>query len=137
MAEYLLDTNHLSYLQQQHLTVLHHLAALLPGDRVLTSVVNVGELLRGVYLLPEGRRRRELLQRCNQVISRMDETLLVDIAAAEKYAEIGAMLHIKGRPIPVNDIWVAAVALARRAVLVTNDAHFSHVDSLQVENWTR
>ena len=58
MAVYLLDTDHLSYMQNRHPRVVNHLAAFSSGDQVVTSVINTGELLRGMYVLPEGRRRR-------------------------------------------------------------------------------
>jgi len=98
-------------------------------------VVSVGEVLRGVYLLPKSRRRTQLLKLYREVLGRMGEVLPVSEPAAERFAVVGAALTRKGSPIPVNDIWVAAVALARNAVLVTNDAHFSHVEGLGVENW--
>lgn len=135
--EYLLDTNHLSYLEERHVQAVGHLAALLPQDRLLTSVVNVAELLRGVYLLPEGRRRRQLLNQCHQIVQQMDEILPVSLMVAETYAKIDAVLQRKGTPIPPNDLWIAAVALTRGAVLVTNDDHFARVEGLTLENWTR
>ena len=52
-------------------------------------------------------------------------------------AETDVALRRKGRPIPINDVWIASVALVRRAILVTNDEHFASVDGLTVENWTR
>jgi tRNA(fMet)-specific endonuclease VapC len=137
VTEYLLDTNHLSYLQQKDSYVVDHLYSLLPGDRLLTCTINVGELLGGALLLPEGSRQRNLLAQCYEVIARMDEILPVDLAAAEKYAEIDAALRHKGRPLPVNDVWIAAVTVVRGATLVTNDAHFAYVDGLITENWTR
>ncbi len=53
MPEYLLDTDHLSYLQEGHPGVIKQLALLASEDRVFTSVVGVAELLRGVYCAPE------------------------------------------------------------------------------------
>lgn len=137
MAEFLLDTDHLSYVQEAHPKVVQRLSTLSSGDRVFTSVVGVAELLRGVYLLPKGRRRQELLKLYWQVIGRMEEILPMTQAVAERFAEIEAKLRQKGKPIPVNDVWVAALAVERGAVLVTNDAHFAHVEPLRVENWTR
>ena len=137
MTEYLLDTNLLSYLQERHPKVLRRLAAVPIDDLVVTSVVGVAELLRGVYLLPESRRRRELLELYHQVIQQMDEVLPITRVVAEEFAHIDAALHKYGRPIPVNDVWVAALAAARGAVLVTNDEHFSRVDGLRIEDWTR
>ena len=136
MATYLLDTDHLSYLQERHPRVIARLGALHSGDRVLTSVVAVAELLRGVWLLPRSRRQRALLALYGQVIASMDEVLPLDRAVAEKFAQIDATLRKKGRPIPVNDVWVAAVSVVKGTVLVSADAHYSYVDRLQLENWT-
>ena len=134
--EYLLDTDHLSYLQERHRGVVNRLAALAPQDRVLTSVVGVAELLRGACLLPKGRRQRELIALYQEVVGQMEEILPLTPAVAEKFAEIEAKLRRKGKPIPVNDVWVAALALVRKAVLVTNDEHFARVDNLHLQNWT-
>ncbi|MBN1864741.1 MAG: PIN domain-containing protein, partial [Victivallales bacterium] len=38
----------------------------------------------------------------------------------------------KGAPVPVNDIWIAAQAIERGAVVVTNDRHFSNIAGLRV-----
>ena len=135
--EYLLDTNHLSYLQERHPRVLERVAALFARDRLLAAAVSAAELLRGVYLLPEGRRRQPLAEEYHQVVRRMDEIVPITLSVAEAYAGIDVALRRKGRPIPVNDVWVAAAALTRDAVLVTNDDHFAHVDALVLENWTR
>lgn len=137
MAEYLLDTDHFSYVQEGDLKVVERLTALPPTDRVFTSVVNVAELLRGVYLLPKSRRQRELIELYHQVIGQMEEILPITLTVAEKFAEIEVKLRKKGKPIPVNDVWMAALALVRGAVLVTNDEHFTYVDDLNIENWTR
>ena len=135
MATYLLDADHLAYLQKRHPRVIAHLGALHSGDRVLTSVVAVAELLRGVWLLPRSRRQRELLDLYGQVIASMDEVLPLDRPVAEKFAQIDAALRRKGRPIPINDIWVAAVSVVKGTVLVSADAHYSFVDHLRLENW--
>ncbi|MEH1952479.1 MAG: PIN domain-containing protein [Nostoc sp.] len=44
-------------------------------------------------------------------------------------------LKRKDRPIPENDIWIAAQCLERGWTLVTNDEHFNYVDNLIVEHW--
>ena len=137
MATYLLDTDHLSYVQERHPRVLARLGSVRSEDRLLTSVIGIGELLKGVYLLPNGKRRRELLSLYHRAIEDMDEILPISRPVAEKFAEIDATLRRTGRPIPVNDLWVAAVALLEDAVLVTGDEHFSYVGGLKTENWTR
>ncbi len=137
MVEYLLDTDHLSYLQKHHPGVIRHITRLSLEDRLLTSVVSIGELLVGVYLLPKGSRQRELFAMYHRLLEQLPVILPVTESVAQKFAEIGAKLRKTGRPIPSNDIWIAAVALNRGAVLVTNDTHFQHIEGLKVENWTR
>ncbi len=41
------------------------------------------------------------------------------------------------KPIPDNDIWIAATARQHDLVLITRDAHFGHVPDLTVEAWQR
>lgn len=53
--------------------------------------------------------------------------------AAEHYAEIRLTLKQKGRPIPDNDMWIAAICRAHDATLLTFDRHFAEVPGLQVQ----
>ena len=45
------------------------------------------------------------------------------------------MLKRKGRPIPMNDIWIAAQCLEKGWILVTDDTDFDYVDGLVLEHW--
>lgn len=49
------------------------------------------------------------------------------------YGEMKFALRKKGRPIPDNDMWIAAVAQQHRLKLVSRDSHFTHIDGLDVE----
>ena len=53
---------------------------------------------------------------------------------ADRYSRIVASLRSKGRPIPTNDIWIAAHAMETGADLVSADCHFEHVDGIA---WVR
>jgi tRNA(fMet)-specific endonuclease VapC len=44
-------------------------------------------------------------------------------------------LRLKGRPIPENDLWIAAIALKHDLVVATQDAYFEEIDNLKVERW--
>ena len=44
-------------------------------------------------------------------------------------------LRQKGRPIPENDIWIAAIAREHKLVLATRDKHFDQVEGLKVDKW--
>jgi len=61
--------------------------------------------------------------------------LAVDLSIAQQYAQVRKHLKIKGKPIPENDIWIAATAHAHGLKLITRDQHFAHIDLLNVEFW--
>lgn len=46
------------------------------------------------------------------------------------YAELFGTLKRKGTPIPINDVWIAAVALEHGAILYSRDSHFSQIEGL-------
>jgi tRNA(fMet)-specific endonuclease VapC len=56
-----------------------------------------------------------------------------DQATAQIYGEIKAGLRKKGRPLPDNDIWIAAQAIQHSGIIVSRDRHFREVEGLQVE----
>jgi len=51
------------------------------------------------------------------------------------YTQTRSILKRKGRPIPDNDIWIAAQCLEHNWGIVTDDQHFVYVDGLIVERW--
>ena len=51
---------------------------------------------------------------------------------AKRYGEILHLLLSKGRPIPTNDIWLAAQAQELGATLVTSDSHFKEIPLLDM-----
>ena len=61
--------------------------------------------------------------------------LACDTETARRYGKIKELLRAGGRPIPENDIWMAAIALQHNLILVTRDAHFEAVDGLRLAAW--
>jgi tRNA(fMet)-specific endonuclease VapC len=55
-----------------------------------------------------------------------------DLTTARIYGTIRQELQSKGRPIPINDIWIAAVARQYDLTLMTRDAHFNNVPGLRL-----
>lgn len=53
-----------------------------------------------------------------------------DRDTAEFYAQIFNKLKEKGKPIPTNDIWIAASAMQNGLALFSRDSHFSHIEGL-------
>lgn len=70
-----------------------------------------------------------------QKLTEYYNVLGVDSDTAFHYGRIKAELRKKGRPVPENDIWIAAIALQHKLTLVTRDAHFNEVRELGVESW--
>jgi len=59
----------------------------------------------------------------------------VSIAYADEqtthhYARIFVQLRRQGTPIPVNDMWVAAIAIQHDLVLFARDRHFDHLPQI-------
>jgi len=46
------------------------------------------------------------------------------------YADIYAALRKKGRPIPTNDLWIAALTWQHNLVLFARDSDFDHIPQL-------
>ena len=61
--------------------------------------------------------------------------LACDGDTARYYGEIKAGLRARGRPIPENDIWIAAISRQHNLTLVSRDTHFGEVNNLIVETW--
>jgi len=54
---------------------------------------------------------------------------------SEHYAEVRAELKSAGRPIPSNDVWIAALARQHGYALVSRDEHFQAVRGLDLLTW--
>ena len=61
--------------------------------------------------------------------------LLPSEGTSDIYARVGADLRRKGRNIPSNDLWIAAMALEYDLPLFAHDIHFSYVPGLTVLPW--
>ena len=58
-----------------------------------------------------------------------------DEDTAVEYGRIKTELRRKGRPIPENDIWIAAIAAQYQLELLSNDEHFDDVHGLNRKSW--
>jgi len=123
----LLDTNAYSALKRGHEGV----ASLVRGsDEVLLSTVVAGELLYGFR---NGARFASNRRDFDAFLASPYVTLVpVSMATADRFSRIVLGLRAKGRPIPTNDIWIAAQAMETGAELVSLDRHFDAVDGLAI-----
>ena len=102
-----------------------------PAELALCSIVRA-ELLWGAR---NSQRADENLERV-RLFAEPLIPLAFDDDCAEHYAVIRADLSARGTPIGPNDTLIAAIALARNAVLVTrNQREFQRVKNIHIEPW--
>jgi predicted nucleic acid-binding protein len=118
------------------------LSALADGDPELRRAVEretelavpaivLGEFLFGIRQ-SRHRERYESWLRLNASAFRM---LSVKPATAGHYATIRSELKSAGRPIPSNDLWIAALAREHRCPVVSRDGHFEAVRGVERIAW--
>jgi predicted nucleic acid-binding protein len=108
-----LDTDVASLLHRRKLT--GPLAARLTGREPLITFVTYGELTKWAEIRQWGARRREELAGWLSGIP----VLPGDEASAAIWGRLSAAAIQRGRPRPVNDMWVAACCLAYEVPLAT------------------
>lgn len=125
MALIVLDTNAYSALKRGDEAVASIVRA---SEEIVLSAVVVGEL---VYGFRRGVRYDQNLEELRDFASRPYVRFLpVSWVTADRYARVAATLRNKGKPIPTNDIWIAAHAMESGGELISFDTHFEHVDGL-------
>jgi tRNA(fMet)-specific endonuclease VapC len=100
------------------------------AGRLLLGVTVIGELLAGFACGDRERRNREELSLF--LASPRVESSPVSTDTADACALLYRDLKRKGRPIPTNDLWIAASCLELGAILFSFDAHFLQVGGLRV-----
>jgi tRNA(fMet)-specific endonuclease VapC len=98
---------------------------------VLVSSTVLGELYFGAH---KSAHAAANLSRIEQFAAAI-QVVSCDGVTAQHYGQIKDRLRVKGRPIPENDIWIAAIAQQYSLPLATRDEHFKDVDGLALENW--
>ena len=125
-GRYLLDTNIVIALFAQEELIQERLSQAV--EVFLSSIVS-GELYYGAE---RSIRVDENIQRINEFASTM-VVIGCNQETARQYGQIKNVLRAKGRPIPENDIWIAAQAQQQQVTLVARDDHFQEIDALSLE----
>jgi tRNA(fMet)-specific endonuclease VapC len=131
---YLLDTCIVSAaMRGEPRAVLNRLANI-ASDRLHVSALVLGELATGAE---KSERRAATLASVRDVTAGM-ATLPFDADDAFAYGRVRAALERKGASIGPMDMLIAAQAVARNLVLVTDNLReFRRVPGLKCENWMR
>jgi tRNA(fMet)-specific endonuclease VapC len=124
----ILDTNALSaFLDGEPQAI----AALAEASELAIPVIVVGEFTFGIARS----RHRDAYERSLQRILDRCTVLDIGIATARHYAGIRVELKESGRPIPANDVWIAALGREYSMPVVSRDQHFDHVSGLRRRTW--
>ncbi len=127
MRRILIDTNAYAAFKRgdaRTLDVFRH------APEIALNATVMGELLAGFASGSHAaRNRRELAEFLQSPRVRQ---LVVDAETAEHYAVLFAGLRKKGRPVPTNDLWIAASAMQYGYAVFSFDKHFSEMENLIV-----
>ena len=110
----------------------------LDRDEVFTTAISEAEILHGIALLPEGKRRRELRQLASRLFSERlaGRVLAFDRVAADHFAVVASARRSAGTPILVQDAQIAAIARAHGGIIATrNTGDFSDTGAVVVNPW--
>lgn len=136
---YLLDTCVLSEFRkpQPDANVMAWLGAQLE-ESLFLSALTVGEIQKGISLLPTSKRQKELDKWLESVIYRYDSRILpLDTKTLRQWGRLTGELEKIGRVLPFLDSLIAATALAHRLVLVTrNEKDFAGTKAKVLNIWT-
>ena len=117
---YLLDTNIIIAFFAQETTTLDRIRSAYHNDTVYIPSVVLGELYYGAL---KSAKVHDNVARVDDLAGR-GYIIDCDSITARYYGSIKDELRQVGKPIPDNDIWIAAIAKQRTLTLVTRDAHF-------------
>jgi hypothetical protein len=94
-----------------------------PRASLFTTTVTQGEILYGIRLLADGKRRRGLWDAAKKIFSEdfAGQVLSFDSDAADMYAEIAATRRLAGKPISQFDAIIVGITRSRGASLATRN----------------
>lgn len=131
MSGYLLDTNIITDLiRNPDGSAARHIEQV-GAKEIFTSIIVASELRYGCAK----KGSPTLLARVKGILETIP-VLPLDIPADAKYGRIRAELEAAGQPVGMNDLLIAAQALALDLTVVTdNTREFSRIRGLPLENW--
>ena len=103
------------------------------ADILFLPVTVLGELLYGAVNSAKPQKNEQAVRKfsAQSVLAPIDESIAIC------YATVRFELKKIGRPIPENDIWIAATCLELGVPLLTRDSHFDYIRGFEVINWEK
>jgi tRNA(fMet)-specific endonuclease VapC len=125
---YLLDTNIVSDLLRGKAEIAKGIES---ANEVFLPIFALGELYFGAQNSQRPLEQKALINQFLKFVT----VLNTGQQTAVLYGQIKSQLKKDGKPIPENDIWIAALAKEYGIILVTRDTHFGAVTGLEKINW--
>lgn len=100
------------------------------ADEILLPFVVLAELRAGFAFGSKGRENEEVLRQFLDTPG--VEVLYAGDATTRTYASLYRQLRRQGTPIPINDLWIAALVVEHNLVLCSRDKHFEHLPQLDL-----
>ena len=98
------------------------------AEVVYLPSVSVGELFFGARKCSRPAQEEVKIE---AIIDRT-EAINVNYATARVYGAVIHQLESEGKRIPLNDIWIAAMAMQHGCTLLARDAHFARIEGLNL-----
>jgi tRNA(fMet)-specific endonuclease VapC len=124
----ILDTNALSAAADREPAALKVVAG---AELVAVPVIVLGEFRLGIAQSRHWREYEAWLQKWISAVTVLD----IGEETSRHYATIGLELKRMGKPIPANDLWIAALCRQYSLPLVSRDRHFDFVRGLRRIAW--
>jgi tRNA(fMet)-specific endonuclease VapC len=124
----ILDTNALSAVADGETSVVDHIAK---AERIAVPVVVLGEYRFGIA---QSRHRASYESWLREWIA-VVIVLNIDEETTHSYSAIGLELKKEGKPIPANDLWIAALCRQHSLPLLSRDRHFDVISGLRRIAW--
>lgn len=124
----ILDTNALSGAAENDPGVV---AALSRAEQLAIPVIVLGEYRHGIA------QSRHQASYENWLAELLNDCMVLDVQepTTHYYAEITLELKRKGKPIPTNDLWIAALCRQHSLPLLSRDRHFDLVAGTKRIHW--
>lgn len=124
----LLDTNIVIELCAHDPVIVQRIAEM---PQVYLPSIVIGELYYGALCSQKPAKNTEQIA----LFARRATIIGCDDITAQEYASIKHQLRMKGKPIPENDLWIAAIARQYTCALATRDTHFEAIEGIYLLRW--
>jgi tRNA(fMet)-specific endonuclease VapC len=128
IPQLILDTNAVSDFAESAPAIMEILAGV---QRLALPVVAIGEYRFGIA---QSRHEADYNHWLDQLIIQSSVLNIID-ETTRHYAAIRLVLKQIGKPIPMNDVWIAALCRQHDLPLLSRDRHFDMVSGIERLDW--